>query len=296
MKNLLSFTLIAFLFFASQSYAQKTYSVNGKQLTLKTEVEGSITLLWNIIDSEYRYFIKKGNNITELSNTKIEKDYQEEYKLVLQSNTSDEDLSEDKVKLTKESLADYFEDYNKRKDPNFVVEENDIKLKTRLGAFAGITNAVYSPNPTDQILPTMGLEFEIVDLYKLKRHSLVFQFKQTFESSDYKYSASQFSLSYRFKFVKKEKLDVFINTKVAGYTFQSTPKFDKNDNPIPDDDGNPIIDSDDSFSALMSFGVGADYKLGNGYLTFIYGDIVSVVEGSNGEFPLDFTIGYKFNL
>ncbi len=296
MKNLLSYTLIAFLLFASQSYAQNTYSINSEELSLKTEVEGSITLLWNIIDEEYRYFIKKGNNITELTNTKTEGHYQDEYLQILQSNTSEEDLSEDKVKLTKESLADYFNEYNKRKDPNYEVPENNIKLKARLGAFAGITNAVYSPNPTNQILPTMGLEFEIVDFYKLKRHSLVFQFKQTFESSDYKYSASQFSFSYRFKFIKQEKLDVFINTKVAGYTFESIPKFDENDNPIPDDDGKPIIDSGDNFSALMSFGIGADYKLGNGYLTFLYSDIVSIVEGSNGEFPMDFTIGYKFNL
>ena len=293
MKTLLSYTLIAFLLFAGQSYSQNTYSVIGEELSLKTEVDGSITLLWNVIDGEYRYFLKKGSNITELSNTKINKNYQEEYKQVLQSNTSDEDLSEEKVKLTKESLAHYFENYNKRKDPNFVVEEKNVNLKTRLGAFAGITNAIYSDNVKNQTLPTMGLEFEIVENNKLKRHSLVFQFKQTFESSEYKYSASQFSLSYRFKFIKKEKLDVFINTKIAAYTFESIPRL------VEDEDTGEIelvISNEDSFSALMSFGVGADYKLGNGYLTFIYGDIVSIVEGSNGEFPLDFTIGYKFNL
>ena len=293
MKNLLSYTLIAFLLFAGQSFAQNTYSINGEELSLKTEVEGSITLLWNIIDGEYRYFIKKGNTITELTNTKKDGHYQDEYLQILQANTSDEELSENKVKLTKESLADYFEDYNKIKDPNFVVEEKNIKLKTRLGAFVGITNAVYSDNVTNQTLPTMGLEFEIVENNKLKRHSIVFQFKQTFESSEYKYSASQFSLSYRFKFVKREKLDVFLNTKIAAYTFESIPRL------VEDEDTGEsglVISTEDNFSALMSFGVGADYKLGNGYLTFIYGDIVSIVEGSNGEFPIDFTIGYKFNL
>lgn len=292
MKNLLSYTLIAFLLIASQGYAQESYSVNGEQLTLKTEVEGSITLLWNIIDGEYRYFIKKGNTITELTNTKLDGQYQEEYLQVLQANTSDEDLSEDKVKLTTKSLSDYFEEYNKIKDSNFVVKENNIKLKTRLGAFAGFTNAVYSDNITNQILPTMGLEFEIVDNNKLKRHSIVFQFKQTFESSEYKYSASQFSLNYRFKFIKKEKFDVFINTKIAAYTYENIPRFANS----PELEPIILIDSEDSFSALMSFGIGADYKLGNGYLTFIYGDIVSVIEESNGEFPTDFTIGYKFNL
>ena len=61
MKHLLSYTLIAFLLFAGQSFAQNTYSLNGEELSLKTEVEGSITLLWNVIDEKYRYFIKKGS-------------------------------------------------------------------------------------------------------------------------------------------------------------------------------------------------------------------------------------------
>ena len=292
MKHLLSYLLFAFLFIATNTYAQETYTVNGEQLELKTEVEGSITLLWNIIDGEYRYFIKKGTTITELTNTKTDGHYQEEYHQVLQFNTSDEELSENKVKLTTQSLSNYFEDYNKLKDPTFVVKENNINLKTRLGAFVGITNAVYSDNVTNQTLPTLGLEFEIVENNKLKRHSIVFQFKQTFENSEYKYSASQISLNYRFKFIKKEKIDVFINTKIAAYTFESVPRLVDNE----DTDEILVISSEDNFSALMSFGIGADYKLGNGYLTFIYGDIVSIVEGSNGEFPIDFTIGYKFNL
>lgn len=294
MKTLLSYILIAFLLFASQSFAQESYSINGEQVTLKTEADGTITLLWNIIDGEYRYFIKKENSITELTNTKSGKHFQEEYKQVLQANTSDEDLSENKVKLTTESLSDYFEDYNKRKNPNFVVEENNINLKTRLGAFVGITNAVYSDNSTNQILPTLGLDFEIIDDNKLKRHSLVVQFKQTFESSEYKYSSSQFSLNYRFKFIKKEKLDVFINTKIAAYTLENIPSW------IVDEDTDESriqVESKDSFSALLSFGIGADYALGNGYLTFLYGDIVSAFDNYyNNEFPMDFTIGYKFNL
>ncbi|MFK5983609.1 MAG: hypothetical protein QM499_11895, partial [Flavobacteriaceae bacterium] len=76
------------------------------------------------------------------------------------------------------------------------------------------------------------------------------------------------------------------------YTFESIPRLVSGE----DDGISTVITSEDNFSALMSFGIGADYKLGNGYLTFLYGDIVSVVEGNNGEFPIDFTIGYKFNL
>jgi len=288
MKNLLSYSLLVFLFFTSNLFAQETYTVNGEQLSLKTEVDGSISLLWNIIDGDYRYFLKKENNIIELTNTKVDGDYQEEYKQVLQAQTESEDVSEDKVKLTTINLSEYFNEYNKKADPNYIVEENNIKLKTRLGAFIGVTNSIYSLNPTNELLPTLGLDFEIVDNNLLKRHSLLFQFKQTFESSEYKYSVSEFSLNYRFKFIKKEKIDVFINTKFASYTHEVIPTLN--------DDLELVQTTGDSFNALLNFGIGADYALGNGYLTFLYGDIVSVADDSNSEFPIDFTLGYKLNL
>ena len=288
MKNLLSYSLFVFLLFAGNLIAQENYTVDGEQLSLKTEVDGAITLLWNTIDGEYRYFIKKGNAITELKNSRIDKDYKEEYKQVLKENTSDAVISVEKLKLTNASLKPFFIEYNAVKDPNYSVEEKSIQLKLLLGAFVGVTNNVYSDKPTNQTLPTLGIDFEIVDHHKLKRHSLLLQFKQTFENSEYKYSASEFSLNYRFKFIKKEKIDVYINTKIAAYSHEVIPKLNE--------DLELVQTTEDSFSALLNFGIGVDYALGNGYLTFLYGDIVSVVEGTNGEFPIDFSLGYKFNL
>jgi len=288
MKNLLSYSLLAFLLFTSNLLAQENYTVDGEQLSLKTEVDGTIILLWNTIDGTYRYFLKKGNDITELKSTRVEKKYNEEYKQVLQENTSDVSISVDKVKLTTASLKSFFIEYNALKDPNYSVEVKSVQLKLLLGAFVGVTNAVYTLNPTNQPLPTLGIDFEIVDHHKLKRHSLLFQFKQTFENSEYKYSASEFSLNYRFKFIKKEKIDVYINTKFASYTHEVTPTLNE--------DLELVQTSGDSFNPLLNFGIGIDYVLGNGYLTFLYGDIVSVVDDNNGEFPLDFTLGYKFNL
>ena len=55
-------------------------------------------------------------------------------------------------------------------------------------------------------------------------------------------------------------------------------------------------ESGSDFSAPITFGLGADYKVGNGYITFNYNDIVGLSVDSNGEFPIDFTFGYKFNL
>lgn len=292
MKHLLSYSLLVFLIFTTHLVAQKSYTVDGTSIELKTEIEGPLMLLWNITDGNYRYFVKNGATVNELKNTKVDGDYQEEYKAELQKQASDTSLEVSKLKFTKASLSSFFNNYNKSKDPNYVDTEKGIKLKTRLGAFVGVTNSVFSANPTNQTLPTMGVDFEIVDHNLLKRHSLVLRFKQTFESSDYKYSASQFSLNYRFKFIKKEKLAVFINTKIAGYNYDSRQV------EVNEDNATPYLTtvSNGNFEALLNFGIGADYALGNGYLTFMYNDFVSVVQESNSEFPLDFSLGYKFNL
>lgn len=294
MKNLLSYFLVAFLLFATNLIAQTTYTVADEQLSLKTEVEGTITLLWNTIDGDYRYFLKKGETISELKNTRAEKKFNEEYKQVLENNTNDVTISVDKVKLTTASLKDFFISYNKLKDPNFTFEEKSIQLKLRLGAFVGITNSIFSDNTNNDFLPTLGFDFEIVDDNMLKRHSIVFQFKQTFETDDYKYAASDFTLNYRFKFIKKKKIDVFINTKFAGYSHTIQQEL------YPDDEneGEFVLKSAtyDNFRAFLNFGLGVDYALGNGFLSFGYNDIVSITNDSNGEFPLDFTLGYKLNL
>lgn len=291
MKTLFSIALLFFVF-SSPLQAQQTYTVDGTPYTLNTEVEGPLTLLWNTINSEYLYFVKKGDEIVALKNTKVDGKYQEEYKQTLSKLTGDGLSSTSKVKLTLSSLKSFFIDYNKQVDPNFKLEEDSIKLKTRLGAYAGITNSIYTANPTNALQPVIGIDFEIFEENNLKRHSMVLRFKQTFESSDHKYSASQVSFNYRFKFIKKAKIDVFINTKFAAYTYSNKEFF------LIDNSGNPLLieDSSGTFQALALFGLGMDYALGNGYLTFNYNDIVGLGLDSNGEFPIDFTVGYKFSL
>ncbi|MBK5212555.1 MAG: hypothetical protein JJE55_02700 [Flavobacteriaceae bacterium] len=288
MKSLLSIFVLFFLLSAGTLQAQQQYTVNGQTYTLITEVDGPLTLLWNTVDGEYRYFSKKGNDIEELKNTKQNGDYQEEYKETLKQQTSDMAISTEKVKLTLSGLHAFFVEYNKKKDPNFGEETKSIDLQFRLGAFAGISNSIFTENPTNVLQPVAGVDLEIFDGVKLNRHALVFRFKQTFESSDYKYSASQLSLNYRFKFVKTPKFDAFINCKFAALTFFKTEQTKENELTSSKTKTN--------FNAPVTFGIGADYKVGNGYITFNYNDIVGLSVESNNEFPVDFTLGYKFNL
>lgn len=274
------------------SYSQQEYTIDGQTYILKTEVKGPINLLWNSIDNEYRYFIKKGASITELKNTKKNGVYQEEYKTTLKAQAAEATLPIDKVKLTLPSLSKYVINYNKQVDPTYTSSSETIQLKTRLGAFAGISNNVYYTNPDNTILPALGVEFEIIDDVKLKRHALVVRFKQLLESDDYDFSYSEFSLNYRFKFIKSTKIDVFVNAKVAAYSYASR------DVTFINSSGNEerITGSGGDLQAPGAFGLGADFALGNGYLTFSYNDIVAIGLESSDEFPVDFTLGYKFNL
>lgn len=293
MKSLLPKFVMLFLLFAGTLQAQQQYTIDGQSYMLNTEVEGPLTLLWNTIDNEYRYFSKKGEDIQELKNTKENGKYNEEFKETLKQQTSDATVITDKVNLTLPSLHAFFVEYNSKKDPNYNEAKQSINLQFRLGGFAGISNSGYTKNPTNALQPIAGLEIEVVDAVKLKRHSMVLRFKQTFESNDYKYSASQLSLNYRFKFVKTSKFDAFVNCKFAAFTHSSS------EIEIPNESGNaPIIESvsGSDFNSPFTFGIGADYKIGNGYLTFNYDDIVGLNVENNDEFPLDFTLGYKFNL
>lgn len=54
--------------------------------------------------------------------------------------------------------------------------------------------------------------------------------------------------------------------------------------------------SGSDFNAPITFGIGADYKVGKNYITFNYNDIVGLNVENNGSFPIDFTVGYKFSL
>lgn len=279
----------------SITFAQQQYTVNGQTITLKTEVEGTATLLWNIIDGAYHYYVKKDGAITQLENTKVDGKYREEYKETLSNLTADSPASTDKVKFTLAGLKTFLNAYNLRVDPAYSDGEQDIRLKLRFGPFAGISNAIFTDNPTNTSLLVVGADLELIDEIKLRRHSVVMRFKQTIQNSEYKFNSSQLSLNYRFKFVKQQTFDVFINGKFVAYTYSSRDDIPNPNFGMP---GQPefFSASGGDLSAPATFGLGADIALGNGHLFVTYNDIVGIGVDSNGEFPMDITVGYKFGL
>jgi hypothetical protein len=122
---------------------------------------------------------------------------------------------------------------------------------------------------------------------------MLIRLANTFESSDYKYNAFQASLNYRFKFVMQSKLDVYANVKFVSYTtFNSEFIIDQSDAT----ETTVVPTSGDSFDFPVTLGLGADYALGNGYLTLLFDDLVGLNVDGNGEFPLNLQLGYKITL
>ena len=269
--------------------AQKTYTVDGKSYELKTEVDGTIDLLWNIIDGQYRYFVMKDDTITELTNTKdTGRKYNEEYKTVLKELTSDTNISTEPLKLTLYSLRKFFDSYNSQVDPNYIETDKEAKLQGRLLIFGGITNSPFVDNPENKSNPLFGVEFELFERNDTPRHSLLFQIKHTLSSDEFKYSNTQLGLGYRFRIISQPGLSIYATLLGATYGF-SNNEFVLEDQ-IIEESGN-------SFDVPFIFGVGTDIRITeNSYITLAYDELFGLFIDNQGNFSTHLSVGYKMNL
>jgi hypothetical protein len=286
------FLTFAFLLTLHIGVSQETYTVNNETLTLKTEVEGDLDLLWTSgDDGVFRYFVKKeDNSIVELKNTKTGKDYNREYITTLftltQTNASD-------TKYTLYGLRKFIDDYNKTQDTSYVGDV-ETKLGLKLAVFGGITNNPFVRNPDNKTTPFASAELEVSDALNQSRHAGFANVRQTFGSDDFEYNATQLALGYRYRFVNTNNIKVYAQTKFATITYASTKDFEL------DETTNTFVEVDNSgttFDAPFIFGLGADFKVGStGSISVIYDSLFSAVFKDNYNFPMDFAIGYKFSL
>ena len=289
MKNLV--ILFAFIAFSNLAFSQDTYTINNETLELKTELDGTLDLLWNTFNGQYRYFVRTNDgSISELKNTKgTNNNYQEEYKKTLSDLTS-QDAS--KVKLTTYSLKSFINDYNVSADSSYTSNDIKTKLKLRLGVFGGLTNNPFVDNPNNETVPLFGAELELVSDAELPRQAAFLNIRHSTDNDDFKYSATQFALGYRYRVINKTGFNVYAQTKAVTFTSaKSTLSYvDAASNVITEES------SGTSFDAPFVFGIGADIKLGNGYITLVYDSLFAVFIDNQGNFSTDFAVGYKFNL
>ena len=289
MKNKILTTLI-FIFSLQFLIAQERYEINGKTYELKTEASGSIDLLWNIIDGQYRYFIRKDNIITELVNTRdSNRKYQKEYKDVLKSLTSDRNLDVKRVNLTLPSLRRFIDNYNTAADSNYTSSFTAAKVKARLLLFGGITNNIFVDNPNNSIAPLFGAAIEFIEETNLPRHALFFSARHALEQDDFEFSETQLAIGYRFRFINKANINIYTSVKLATFSFLQTPIVLANNS--------TTINNSTNFDAPITFGLGADIKITPKlYITLAYNEIVALFQGNSDNFPIDFATGIKFVL
>ncbi len=273
--------------------AQESYMINGENLQLKTEVDGKMDLLWNIIDNQYRYFIRTSDNtITELINTRDEKDnYKQEYKSTLEKAASG--LSANKVNLTLPSLITYIESFNKNQDSNFISTHSKSKAQLHLSIFGGLTNSPFVENPNNIKTPVFGAELEVSEGIESPRHSGFLQVRHVLENKDkFPYSTTEFSLGYRFKFVKLERFNLFADVKGA------TLNISKATVAIAENGIVTIQEvSDTAFDVPFIFGIGANFKISeSSSITLGYNQLFALLLDNQGNFPVDVTLGYKIKL
>jgi len=286
MRKILIIVLLCFAF--QTNYSQESYTVNGESLELKTEIDGKLDLLWNIIDGKYRYFVKtEDNTITELKNTKdADKNYLEEYKTTLSSLTNG--MSTEKLKLTLYSLRNYIDKYNVSADSSYTSTTTESKVSFRLGISGGITNNPFVGNPDNVKVPLIGAELEIFEANILPRHSVFLQARHAFDNDDFPYSTTELSLGYRYRVINKSSFSIYGQVKFATVNFS--------DATVIDEDMDISI-NDTSFDVPFIFGVGADIKVSeNSYITIIYGELFALLLDNQGNFSTDIAVGYKFNL
>lgn len=284
--------LLLLLLISAGSQAQETYIIDQDTLELKQEVKGPLSLFYTSEDLDPRYFVQKGNRLVEL--TEIETDDIPQYKLQLQKMTSEGDLSVVDVKFELYSLKYFVNQYNAKIQADYEYNASTDNIMMRFGLFTGISNNRYTENPENVLSPLIGLEFEIYDPNLAPRHSAFVHLRQSFKQEDFNYTSTQLSLNYRFKIVRLKKVDLHVDLELVNAMYSRSEIEVENDagqvTGIKDDKGF-------SFNVPLSFGIGSDVKITeNGYITLGYNDFFSIVLDSNGRYPLDFTIGYKYNL
>jgi hypothetical protein len=291
MKKLI--ILIGFIIFNISLYGQETYNIGNETLELKTEVEGNLDLLWTIDNSKYRYFVRtEDGNIQELVNTKNPdtRKYQEEYKTVLNNLTTGSGLSTKNMSLTLFSLKEFINRYDATTNVDFTYEPR-AKMYARLGVFGGITNQPLAENPNNVTVPFFGVDFEVFSKSIFPRNALFFQARHGLDNDEFEYSSTQLSIGYRYRFINKTVFNIYGNLKIVTYDFIQQTFLEE---------GSTTEFFTENTSALQVpfiLGIGADIKVSkNGYIMFAYHDIYALFVDNGGNFPIDFAVGFKFNL
>ncbi|MDO1501758.1 hypothetical protein Q2T40_16610 [Winogradskyella maritima] len=272
--------------------AQDTYDINGERLELKSLSKGRLDLFMTTTDGSKRFFVKKDEgDFIELKQA-IGANGQAQYISTLAELTNDSDVTLEKVKFTRASLNNFVGFYNYKKAIETEDGNRDYPVNFRFGFSGGVTNNPFVTNPDNILSPMFGVELELYGDTDTPRHSGFLQGRHSFSSDDFNYSATEFSLGYRFRIINQERFNIYVQTKFATLNFISEELPVLNGQMVTVEEVNET-----EFNLPLIFGLGTDIKVSDhSYLTLIFGELFAIFQENQGNFPTDIALGYKFNL
>lgn len=270
--------------------AQEHEIIDGKPYELKTLAKGDLILLWNHTD---RFFVKDNNGkIHELINTsRSDNRFNQEYKHVLNTLVQDSDMSANRVGFGRYGLKQFIKAYNSKGPKRYTYTNTNerAKIQSRMGLSGGLTNHPFIKNTENTLNPFFGVEFEVFEQNKIPRLTGYFGFRHALESENLKYKLSELSLGCRYRFINKSKFNIYGSIEFATYSFMKRT--------VSDGTGNPESFKESAFHVPLAFGVGSDLKINNhSFITLTYNALFAFLLDNQGNFPVDFALGYKFNL
>jgi hypothetical protein len=263
--------------------AQLSTSINGVPVSLKQATKGPLELHYTLFQRQYYFYIRQGEQaLIPLTKEEQTPNYYKTKLSELTGGFGDTGTLEFALK----PLKAYLNAYHRQLDPEYVAYEEPAKLAWWGMLFAGATNNPFVTNKNNQMNPMLGLEIEVAGNVTVPKHSGFFQYRYAFPSDNFDYQTQEFALGYRYRFLRKNWGALFGQLKAA--------TFNNSETTLRNEDDQLVTLSSNSFDAAFIFGLGVDLKLGaNSYLTFIYGELFAVFLNNQGNFPLDFSLGYK---
>jgi hypothetical protein len=280
----LSRRLVLFIFFAFSltSFAQMQYTVNEESVLLFVEEEGELTLLSERSAKTYRFFLKKGVRLEELT--------EENYKSIIEDFTADVTLDTENLKFNRKAIAEVVYQYNLGGED---AQGGDSTVSLRLGAFGGLSNFTGFANPQNENLFFAGLEAEVYSETDYTRNSIIAQLRKSFPTDEFDLDITELMIGYRFKVIDIEIFHFYLEAELFRFgTYQeSFTELDSNNEIIAFDR------SSTSLNAPIGLGAGMALRLFNeNYLTLGYSNLVKIGESTRSDFPVDVRLGLKFRL
>lgn len=292
MESFQRFLWVILIFCWSGLQGQGIFVIEGDTLTLTAEVRGELSLFWNENTENPRFFARKGDQMLELKDSLSSG--RPQYQIDLARIAGDQDDSVLDLEFSLASLGAFFRSYNEEVRQLRAEKESRRVFASRIGFFTGLSNNVYAENPDNVLAPLVGVEFEMFNPQFSWRHSAVLDLEQSFKQEGYRYTATQLSLSYRYRFLQLNRLQIYVDATLGRLLYE------RDEYQVLDEQGEVLALRDDSeikLQAPLSLGFGADYQVTQkGYITFGYNEVVSATLDSNGSFPIDITVGYRYQL